>query len=78
MLSDQVTGVFDEVFKSEGLRVICTPVRAPRANAYAERRVGTVRRECLDWMVIFGSRHLERVLDTYVEHHNGFRPHRSL
>ena len=52
------TGAFDEVFRSEGLSVIRTPIRAPQANAYAERFVGTVRRECLDWILIRGRRHL--------------------
>ena len=72
------TGLFDEVFSSEGLRVIMTPVQAPKANAYAERFVGTLRRECLDWMLIFGRRHLEYVLSEYAEHYNRHRPHRSL
>jgi len=56
------SGAFDEVFRSEGLRVIRTPVQAPRANAYAERFVGTVRRECLDWILIVGRCHLARAL----------------
>jgi transposase InsO family protein len=72
------TGAFDEIFKSEGIRVIRTPVRAPRANAYAERWVGTIRRECLDWILIRGSRHLEHVLGVYIEHYNAHRPHRGL
>ena len=72
------TGAFDEVFRSERARVIRTPIRAPRANAYAERWVGTVRRECLDWVLIFGRRHLETVLRVYVEHYNQHRPHRAL
>ena len=72
------TTAFDEVVRSEGLRIIRTPIRAPRANAYAERFVGTVRRECLDWMLIRGRRHLAAVLDTYVEHYNSHRPHRGL
>jgi putative transposase len=60
---------FDEVFRSEGARVLVTPVRAPTANAYAERWVGTVRAECLDWLLIVGPGHLERVLRIYVEHY---------
>jgi len=55
-----------------------TPVRAPRANAVAERWVGTVRRELLDRMLILGRRHLETVLEDYVVHYNEHRPHRSL
>ena len=55
-----------------------TPVRAPRANAYAQRWVGTVRRELLDRVLIFGQRHLESLLSEYVDHYNSHRPHRSL
>ena len=72
------TASFDEVFRSEGIRILRAPVRAPRANAFAERFVGTVRRECLDRMLIFGCRQLETVVHEYVEHYNGHRPHRSL
>jgi hypothetical protein len=64
-------GGFDEVFRSEGVRVIRTPVRAPNANAYAERWVRTARADCLDHLVMFGRRHLERVLRVYVRHYNG-------
>jgi putative transposase len=71
-------GAFDEVFRAEGARVIRTPVRAPRANAYAERWVRTVRAECLDHMLILSRGHLDRVLVEYVEHYNRARPHRSL
>ena len=71
-------GPFDEVLRTEGLRVIRTPVRAPRANAYAERWVGTLRRECLDWILILGRRHLEAVLREYLMHYNAHRPHRAL
>lgn len=72
------SGSFDEVFRSEGTKVIHTPVRAPQANAYAERFVRTVRAECLDWLLIFGRRHLEHVLRAYTAHYNAERPHRAL
>jgi transposase InsO family protein len=71
-------GPFDSVVRSEGVRVIETPVRAPRANAVAERWVRTVRSECLDHVLIVGRRHLEQVLRVYLAHYNGERPHRSL
>lgn len=71
-------GPFDEVFRAEGLRVIRTPYRAPRANAFAERWVLTVRTECLDCILIRSRRHLERVLREYVEHYDRARPHRGL
>jgi hypothetical protein len=69
---------FDDVFKSEGIEIIRTPFRAPNANAFAERWVGTVRRECLDWLLIASRRQLERALRVYVEHYNTHRPHRAL
>ena len=69
---------FDDVFRSEGGEVLVTPVRAPKANAYAERWVRTVRAECLDWLLIVGRGHLEQVLRVYVQHYNGHRPHRAL
>jgi hypothetical protein len=72
------TASFDRVFSSQGTEVICTPIRAPRANAFAERWVRTVRAECLDWMLILGRRHLERVLHEYGDHYNSGRPHRGL
>jgi transposase InsO family protein len=72
------TAAFDAVFAAEGIRVLRTPVRAPRANAYAERWVGTVRRELLDRMLIFGCRQLRSVLAEYADHYNGHRPHRAL
>jgi putative transposase len=71
-------GSFDLVFRSEGLRVIKTPVQAPRANAFAERWVGTLRRECLDWILVVGRGQLEAVLREYVTHYNAHRPHRAL
>jgi putative transposase len=72
------TAAFDAVFAAEGISVLRTPVRAPRANAYAERWVGTVRREVLDRMLILGCRQLRSVLAEYVDHYNGHRPHRAL
>jgi hypothetical protein len=72
------TATFDAVFTSAGARVLERPVRSPRANAFAERWVGTVRRECTDHMLIFGRRHLEVVLRRYVAHYNTERPHRGL
>jgi transposase InsO family protein len=72
------TRAFDDVWRSTGAEIILTPVRAPNANAYAERWVGTVRRECLDQLLIVGRQQLVRVLRTYVEHYNRHRPHRSL
>jgi putative transposase len=72
------TRAFDTVFNAEGIRVIRTPVRAPKANAVAERFVGTVRRECLDWLLIANRRHLQHVLAEFVDHYNHHRPHRAL
>ena len=72
------SNVFDEVFRGEGVEIIRTPFRAPKANAFAERWVGTVRRDCLDWILILSRRQLERVLRVYVDHYNCHRPHRAL
>ncbi len=69
---------FDAVFHSSGIRVIRTPVRAPNANAHIERWIGSVRRECLDRLLIFNRRQLERVIRVYVRHYNERRPHRAL
>jgi hypothetical protein len=68
------SGAFDEVFRSEGITVIQTPIRAPQANACAERFVRTVHAECLDWLLILGRRHLESVLRVYTAHYNRKRP----
>ena len=72
------TVAFDTVFTAAGVRIIKTPVRAPRANAIAERRVGSARRECLDRMLITTERHLRLALGEYADHYNTHRPHRAL
>jgi transposase InsO family protein len=72
------TAAFDQVFAAIGVETICTPVRSPRANAFAERWIRTVREECLDHILIWSRRHLESVLAEYVEHYNTARPHRGL
>ena len=69
---------FDDVFRSDGGEVVLTPVQAPRAIAYAERWVPTVRAECLDWLLIVDRGNLERILRVYVQHYNEHRPHRAL
>jgi putative transposase len=69
---------FDALLASDGVKVIRTPVRVPNANAHMERWVGTVRRECLDRLLILGRRQLTHVLRVYVQHYNGARPHRAL
>ncbi len=71
------TAAFDEVLVGHGMRIIKTPVRSPRANAFAERYVGTLRRECLDHLLIYGEHHLRQVLAEYAQHYNGHRPHQA-
>jgi transposase InsO family protein len=72
------TDSFDAVFEAQGARIIQTPIQAPEANGIAERFVRTVRSECLDWLLIGGAWHLERVLAAFIEHYNSHRAHRSL
>jgi putative transposase len=72
------TRAFDDVFHGDGISIIQTPPQAPRANAIAERWIGTLRRECLNNILITGPRHLSYVLAEFVEHYNTHRPHRSL
>jgi putative transposase len=74
----QFVAGFDEVFRSTGTKIIRTPPRTPVANAYAERWVGTVRRELLDHTLIWKHAQLERLLDEYIAHYNTGRPHRGL
>ena len=71
------TAAFDEVFAGHGMRTIKTPVRSPRANSFAERYAGTLRRECLDHLLIYGERHLRQILAEYSRHYNEHRPHQS-
>jgi putative transposase len=69
---------FDEIFRTEGFKILNTPVRTPVANAFAERWIGSIRRELLDRTIIWNQRQLERLVVDYVEHYNQHRPHRSL
>jgi putative transposase len=69
---------FDEIFRTERIKVIRTPIQAPNANAHAERWVRTLRADCLDRILILGRRHLEVVLRVYRRHYNQHRPHRAL
>ena len=67
-----------QALKGFGIRVLKTPVRAPKANAYCERLVGTIRRECLDFLIPIGEGHLKRILREYIRHYNRGRPHSAL
>jgi putative transposase len=75
---NKFTRAFDAIWRAVGAEVIRTPIQAPNANAVAERWVGTVRRECLDHLLITGRQQLLRVLHVYVRHYNRHRPHRGL
>ena len=72
------TTAFDDVFSGNDTRVVKTPVRSPQANAFAERFVGTLRRECLDHMLILSEGHLRKVLAEFACHYNAHRPHQGL
>jgi putative transposase len=72
------TAAFDVVFAAAGIEVVKIPSRAPKANAFAECWVRTVRTECLDWLLLWNRHHLEQVLAAYVEHYNCARPHRGV
>ena len=71
------TAAFEDVLAGNGMRIIKTPVRSPRANSFAERYVGTLWRECLDHLLIHSEWHLRRVLTEYARHYNEDRPHHS-
>jgi putative transposase len=71
------TAAFDQVLAGNGVRIIKTPVRSPRANSFAERYVGTLRRECLDHLLIHGEQHLRQILAEYAQHYNDHRPHQA-
>jgi putative transposase len=71
------TCAFDEVLAGNGTRIIKTPVRSPRANSFAERYAGTLRREYLDHLLIHGEHHLRQILAEYAQHYNDHRPHQS-
>ena len=72
------TAAFDAAFAAAGVQAVKIPPRAPKANAYGERWVRTVRAECLDWTLIWNRRHLARVLHAYLAHYNRGRPHRGI
>lgn len=74
----QFTASFDEVFRTEGLKVLTTPVRTPVANSFAERWIGTLRRELLDRAIIWNQRQLHRLAVDDIDHYNRHRPHRAL
>ena len=74
----QFVNDFDEVFRTEGLKILKTPVRAPMANAFAERWIGSLRRELLDRTIIWNQHQLQRLVIDYIAHYNAHRPHRSL
>ena len=76
--ASQVVDAFDEIFTTEGMKVLKTPVRTPVANAFAERWIGTLRRELLDRTIIWNQRQLQRLVIDYIAHYNAHRPHRSL
>jgi len=74
----QFIDAFDEIFRTEHMKILRTPIRTPAANAFAERWIGTLRRELLDRTLIWNQRQLERLVADYIDHYNQHRPHRSL
>ena len=76
--ASQFTHAFDEIFRTERMKILKTPVRTPVANAFAERWIGTLRRELLDRTIIWNRRQLNNLVVDYIDHYNTHRPHRSL
>ncbi|MCP4960241.1 MAG: transposase [Actinomycetia bacterium] len=74
----QFVDAFDEIFGTEGIKILKTPVRVPVANTFAERWIGSIRRELLDRTIIWNQHQLERLVRDYIDHHNQHRPHQSL
>ena len=74
----QFIDAFDEIFRTEGMKILKTPIRTPVANTFAERWIGTLRRELLDRTIIWNQHQLERLVVDYIDHYNAHRPHRSL
>jgi len=74
----QFTAAFDTVFTAADVQIVKAPPQAPKANAYAERWIRTVRAECLDWTLVCNAGHLHRVLTDYIKHYNAGRPHRGI
>jgi len=74
----KITSSFGAVFEAEGIEIVLTPYRSPKANAFAERWVRTVREECLDHLLVISQGHLRRVLAEYVEYYNERRPHQGI
>ncbi len=80
----QFVDAFDEVFRTESFKILQTPIRTPIANTFAERWIGSIRREVLKQpeglprTIIWNQRQLERLVRDYIDHHNQHRPHQSL
>jgi putative transposase len=75
---NQFIDTFDEIFRTEGLKILKSPVRTPVANTFAERWIGTIRRDLLDWTIVWNQQQLEQLVVDYTDHYNEHRPHRSL
>jgi len=76
--NSKYTPVFNAISETEGIDVLKTPVRAPKANAFAERWIRSVREECLDQLIMLDQRHLHYVLTEYISYYNYARPHQGI